>query len=442
MDINDTQQTSALTIIPANTANDAATQKPRAATNRKAKTDTLKYLMALGLGVGLFLHGLLHSSPSHFGFIVGDQKAVAATLPKASPLPTKLMNGIPIPDWSKITFKNMKFSSPGSVQFPNIKNPGMKELRSWVEGQGLDEVMELGDFEATEFGIENLSLKQISQITGIKLNKITLDKFELTDWQTVGDLMKAIPKLGDQLVENVPPINDLIAAATGSTVTGQTVSDALSSFPELKNVELGSIDLSKYKLTDIPGIENSPIKDFHNWQNNTINNVPGLSNVPFSEFPGVPVPDFSFVGKVDLPLREVEANRWKSISGSYQEGFNVPCTKDCAHIELALSSTLTGAQWMSGKFQKVKGGFGILGKLNGGKEPTGRHPFGKAFKQAVWEINEADGSITTSLFFRICKRGFPDLGCSPYFIGPVPFFTYREMDPIILGAPVKVPTKP
>ena len=97
---------------------------------------------------------------------------------------------------------------------------------------------------------------------------------------------------------------------------------------------------------------------------------------------------------------------------------------------------------MSGKFQKVKGGFGILGNLNGGKEPTGRHPFGKAFKQVIWDVDEASGSITTAMFFRICKRGgFIDLGCSPYFLGPVPFFTYHEMDPIILGTPLTVPKK-
>jgi hypothetical protein len=97
---------------------------------------------------------------------------------------------------------------------------------------------------------------------------------------------------------------------------------------------------------------------------------------------------------------------------------------------------------MSGKFQKVRGGFGILGKLNGGKEPTGRHPFGKSFKHVLWDVKESTGTVTSAMFFRICKRGWIDLGCSPYFIGPVPFFEYKEMDPIILGAPLTVPKKP
>jgi hypothetical protein len=82
----------------------------------------------------------------------------------------------------------------------------------------------------------------------------------------------------------------------------------------------------------------------------------------------------------------------------------------------------------------VKGGKGILGSVNGGKEPTGRHPFGDAFKVAVWDVSEVDGMISQALFFRVCMRNnFVDLGCTPYFIGPVPFMTYKEKEPIFLG---------
>ncbi|MBW4635086.1 MAG: hypothetical protein KME30_25260 [Iphinoe sp. HA4291-MV1] len=413
--------------------------------NYSQKFDNLKYLMALGLAAGLAAHGLLSQFIGGSAINIGSifmEKAVAQTVSGKQPLNTKYDSSIPVPDWDNITFKDMKFAEPGSVEFPNIKNPGMKETRTWDAGQSLADVMELGDFEAAEFKIEELTLKEIAQITGTNVKSLKLDSFELTDWQTIADLTDAIPNLGDMLVNDVPPINDAIQKITGSSYSG-TISNAIAAFSELEEAELGKyIKLSDYKLTEIPGIESAPLKNFYNWQNTTIGKVPGLASVPFGEFPGVPQPDFSFVGKVDLPLRSVEANRWKSISGSYQEGFNVPCTKNCAHIEVA-GSTLTGAQWISGKFQKVKGGFGILGKLNGGKEPTGRHPFGKAFKQVIWNIDEASGSITTAMFFRICKRGgFIDLGCSPYFIGPVPFFTYKEMDSIILGSPLNIPQKP
>jgi hypothetical protein len=81
----------------------------------------------------------------------------------------------------------------------------------------------------------------------------------------------------------------------------------------------------------------------------------------------------------------------------------------------------------------VTGGFGVLSAVNDGKEPTGRHPFGDSFKVSIWDVDEAKGTVSTALHFRICKRGLPDLGCTPYFLGPVPFLNYREKDPIFVG---------
>ncbi len=433
---------------------------------REQKMNTWRYLMAAGMIAGLVLHGLIkYGGNYNIGSLLFEDKAIAATIPsvasndsnlnhsvnftklaktaKKQPLATKYVSGAPTPDWSNITFKNMKFGEAGSVEFPNINNPGMKESRTWSAGQSLAEVMELGDFEATEFNIEDFTLEDIADITGINLKDLKLSDFETLEWQTLEDLAEAIPKFEDLEVGAIPPIQELVTKVTGSTTGYQTVGEVLDNYPELGEAELGEyVILDKYKLTSIPGIEDAQLKDFTNWQNTTIGKVPGLADVPFDQFPSVPIPDVSFIGKVDLPLGSFESGRWKSISGSYQAGFNVPCEKKCGHIEVSGSETIVGAQWMSGKDQKVKGGFGVLGKLNGGKEPTGRHPFGKSFKQVIWDINEADGSITTAIFFRICKRGgFIDLGCSPYFIGPVPFFTYREMDPIILGTPLTVPKK-
>jgi hypothetical protein len=94
---------------------------------------------------------------------------------------------------------------------------------------------------------------------------------------------------------------------------------------------------------------------------------------------------------------------------------------------------LYGRQWISGKYQQVKGGFGILGAVNGGLEPTGRHPFGDVFKVSVWDVDESTGTLSTALHFRICKRGMPDLGCTPYFLGPVPFLNFHEKEPIFTG---------
>lgn len=167
----------------------------------------------------------------------------------------------------------------------------------------------------------------------------------------------------------------------------------VANYYNLDNITLGNeIDLSKYKLTSIPGIENSSFDEFANWQDTLISDIPGLKDLSWNNFPNVPEPDLSFVGQVDLPLGDIEANRIRSISGSYQEGFNVPCNQNnCVHFEASGLGQTTGAQWISGKVQKVKGGYGILAVANGGLEPTGRHPFGKSFKQVVWDIDESSG---------------------------------------------------
>ena len=78
----------------------------------------------------------------------------------------------------------------------------------------------------------------------------------------------------------------------------------------------------------------------------------------------------------------------------------------------------------------MKGGHGALGALNGGREPTGRHPFGSAFKVVVWEPDETADTVSTALFFRVCGKF---VGCSPYFIGPLPFFSYQRDDMIFVG---------
>ena len=42
--------------------------------------------------------------------------------------------------------------------------------------------------------------------------------------------------------------------------------------------------------------------------------------------------------------------------------------------------------------------------------------------------------VSQALFFRACMRkGLVDLGCTPYFIGPIPWLTYKEKEPIFLG---------
>ncbi|MCC5616752.1 hypothetical protein LC605_17060 [Nostoc sp. CHAB 5836] len=390
--------------------------------------NALRYLIFFSLVGSLLIHSFIK-----YGLL---NQAIGVILPKASAQVPFInsANGF-IPDWSRIKFTDMIISESGHVTYPGVRGT---ETRTWTAGQSISEFMELGDFETPQLAIENLNLSTIASVQEINLSRLRLNDFQLAGWQTLPNLVKAVPALGNRSVISVPPIRDF---ARRFGINGGRISN-LSRVPRLRNIQLArGINLRNYPLTSIPNIQNTSINRFANWQDSKIIGVPGLSTLTWDNLPGLRTLDLSFIASLDLPLRDIEANRTRSISGSYQDGFNVPCFQtNCAHAEMSGIGKTTGTQWMSGKFQKVNGGFGILKALNGGQEPTGRNPFGSSFKQVVWNIDEASGSVETAMFFRICKT-IPFIGrtCSPYFIGPVPFIEYREKDPIVLGKPNSLP---
>jgi hypothetical protein len=98
--------------------------------------------------------------------------------------------------------------------------------------------------------------------------------------------------------------------------------------------------------------------------------------------------------------------------------------------ERANRSYEEGKQWISGKYQEVEGGWGLLKAVNNGREPTGRLPFGKAFKVVVMEPDETTDTVDTALYFRFCAWR---KGCTPYFIGPIPFFSYKVNALMFIG---------
>ncbi|MBD2450505.1 hypothetical protein H6G76_25800 [Nostoc sp. FACHB-152] len=389
---------------------------------------TLRYLILFGLLGSLFLHSFIK-----YGLL--NQVVGFLMTPAYSQVPlVKSPNGF-IPDWSRLRFQDMIIYSDGSVTYQATRG---RETRTWKAGQSIAEFMELGDFETPHLAIEKLNLSTISQTQNLSLSRLKLIDFEPTKWQTLPDLVNAIPTLRNRSITSVKPLGDFL---NKFGIANGTIGNA-STNPRLQNIPLMRvINLQNYSLTSIPNIQNTAINRFANWQNSKVNGVPGLDTLTWDYFPGLRTLDLNFVGKVDIVFRDVEANRTRSISGSYQQGFNVPCLQNnCAHAEMSGVGSTTGLQWISGKVQKVRGGFGILQSLNRGQEPTGRHPFGSAFKQVIWDIDEASGSLETAMFFRICKT-IPFIGrtCSPFFIGPVPFIEYKEKDPIIFGQPSTLP---
>ncbi|MGK7905857.1 MAG: M23 family metallopeptidase [Synechococcus sp.] len=153
--------------------------------------------------------------------------------------------------------------------------------------------------------------------------------------------------------------------------------------------------------------------------------------------------NFGVWGKFDVPLGEREGYIGNTISGSDKDGFNVPCDRlGCAHIEFSTQPVAHGKRWIWGE-QEVNGGYGWpLGELNGGKEPTGRHPITDGFKVVLLEVDEVESSAQFGTYFRICIKTLAVDSCSPYFIGPFPWFGHREKDWILLGTVSAVPAPP
>jgi hypothetical protein len=399
----------------------------------------LKFLNKIGLCLPISILVLMGIIPEN----VLSQSNTAPILNRESqttrldPIPTTTWNSAKLPNWANITFSDMpgisesgSFIAPEGVQDQLGYNPS----RSWKAGQTPDQYMMLGDFQDS-FKLQNLTLSEISSVTALDIGKVNLDSFGVMKLQTLGSLVQAIPSLEQLAITDVQPVLDLLKSQLSTPIEPEiTIGQLLNQSPHLQDLEFKSLPMDKYGLDAIPGLEQTPMSAFKNWQGVKISNIPGLNKVPFNEFPNPINAVGGTVAKVDVAFGTDEQQREKTISGSDKQGFAVPCQKDCAHVELSGGANVLGKAWVSGKYQLVKGGKGILGSVNGGKEPTGRHPFGSAFKVVVWDVSEVDGIMSQALFFRICMRNnFVNLGCTPYFIGPVPFMTYKEKEPIFLG---------
>ncbi len=348
------------------------------------------------------------------------------------------------PDWSRITFRTLPpILSDGSFESPPDVNGmlGYDLSRIWKAGQTADTYLKLGDFQSSLY-LQIFNLYTIAQSTHLDLKQIALSALEMAAWQSLDDLVTAIPGLGNFRVSEVPAIAALLRKSNGFPGTpgfnpnatipgGDTIADVLNANPDLGQLKLGDLgeQLNSFAIADIPGLQNVPLQNLKDWGDSTIGGVPGLADVPFDQMPN-PVGAAGILGMVDVVYGAAESDRQNTISGSKQEGFAVPCQTECGYVEMAGSPALYGKQWISGKYQKVRGGEGALAAVNGGKEPTGRHPFGDAFKVVLWDVDEFSGTASTALFFRICHHF---LGCTPYFLGPVPFLSYGEKEFMLVG---------
>ncbi len=352
-------------------------------------------------------------------------------------LPNRLISDttgkqILLPDWQRLSFSKMPpIQESGSIKINRLS-------RKWNAGDTPDKYLTLGDIEPA-LKPELFSLSNIAQIINYPdLNTFALDKFPLLGKQTLQHLAEIVPRLSETNTAQIPALAALLKAKYPKTNINTSLSNLLSQNPSLGKLKLNQIDLSSYTISDIPNLDAVKLSQFTDWQNTLIKDIPGLNAVPLASFP-LPVTEAgNTVARIDFIWGTAEKRRQRTVSGSDVAGFSVPCSgQECPYIELDdlensgrnIRGKFEGSSWISGKYQQVEGGWGCLKSVNGGKEPTGRLPYGSAFKVVVMELNEKADTVDTALFFRFKNA----CGATPYFIGLVPFLTYKVNDPIFLG---------
>jgi len=372
------------------------------------------------------------------------------------------------PAWDRVSFSSLPaFDSAGVLNVPEDATGHLDYnlSRSWQAGDSVLSVLKLGDVQDA-FALGNFRLGDAVQLGGLDPATLSLSNFSFLKNENIADLVSQIPAIGNFRISEVRPLYDLITRRIPNVA--QTLSQmgnfrvwseqpiaTLAKLPEIGNLSLNNLDLSQYSFTQLPGLEQATLSRIRDWKNLNLAQIPGLGNVPFSAFfnPGqflglIAIHDVTYGG--DTAHKESRSTPTKhSITGSYEVGFNYECAqaKGCDYLELnspvSLGTAgdptgLHGARWIRGGSgageQMVKGGHGVLGMLNGGQEPTGRHPFGKAFKVVLTNTDESTGTGRFGLYFRVCHRtAFVDLGCTPYFIGPIPWFPTHEKGIVLVG---------
>ncbi|NJO93143.1 MAG: hypothetical protein HC820_00055 [Hydrococcus sp. RM1_1_31] len=309
-------------------------------------------------------------------------------------------DGALYPDWSQITLADIPpIAEAGSFDIAQIAEStglsteeliaeiGYDPSRSWGAGTQIKDIFMLGDFKDIS-NIDEWNMSAIAEATGADLGGLKLEDFGLLKDLSVEDLISAVPDLENLGLEEVEPLFDLAKAGLGVSkalsLKDSSLGDLANSNFDFASLKMDSIDLSQYDFSSIEGLEDAQFGDFAGSDGKMASEVPYMEYVQMASYL-LELVNFNFIGKIDVVYGEKEARRVNTISGSYQEGFNVPCEEDsCAYIELTDAidfglkfAPLHGKQWIAGKSQAVEGGFGPLKYANitpePGKEPTGRN---------------------------------------------------------------------
>lgn len=262
----------------------------------------------------------------------------------------------------------------------------------------------------------------------------------------------------DALVKEFPqlqgvPVGDILGGLTSGNWRGALnagvqygskylVSELAKQFPQLANVPLGAmLNLNNFSLASVPNLTKTAISSIPGIANQSIGSIPGLGNVSVADVLSLTDLLKMEFAKVDF-LDQAAGKADYTLTGSTKDDHFVaePCVGKCPHFEVqdsksVLGVSVKGRQWVTSE-QEVSGGKGILAKMNDGKEPTGMVPWGfkPNIKLVATEVNDAKGKIELGLYLRVCvKKLFVDFGCTPYFIGPIPFGSVSEKGTVLIA---------
>ncbi len=327
----------------------------------------------------------------------------------ALPTVTVTVDGetVTLPDWSQISLKSL-----GTIDVAGIIDHEFDDLigyefgRVWEAGAELAEVLKFGDLaEAWELG--ELTLNVIGELAGVDISQLSLNEIGFLKDLSVEDLIEKLP-------------DDVLEAA-------ELVGDAA----EIAGEAFGILD-GGITLKDVPALTKIALKEFPEIKDFFLEAIPFLDQIPLDKILKT-IEKIPSIVRLDALYGNPEGFTFNTISGPGPSPKPKPpedCDGgNCPHVETFLPGNILPGRWVSGEAQKVDGGFGPLKAVGGGKEPTGRLPFGNSLKVALWKIDSVSDTVETRIFFRACAK-IPFFGktCTPYNLPPggIPFINFSR----------------
>lgn len=286
-----------------------------------------------------------------------------------------------VPDFSSITFRSLgSFSESGAISTDYDLYAGYGLGRQWYKGDAVINVLKLGDIDDS-FGVGKFRLGEIVAKSGRQPGEVTLDQFGFIENQTVASFIKANSQLKERSIKDVPPLADAIALIYGNRDKALLKSPVRVLIERQHSYSELSLNKNVKKLAQNESSNQFDISEFE------------MGNLDLSEYT---LEDVKGIG--DSFVEDYED--WKDEYLSDIEGLADISFDDFPN---PIATTLA-----------------FISRVD------------TIWSDAHGEI-EPGQSVSGSNQFRICQRGIPDLGCTPYFIGPIPFLPANRENWIILG---------